>query len=236
MMEDPDRPPPQGAFPVWSRVYTQPSVRTFIEITEHPEAKANGAYVWVFIAGTLATLITSLLQSVIIRQVSPEVGQSMSRLLPGGAIGVFGASLGILSMVCVSGLSGLFSTLGFAISTALVQAASSALGGRGTFDKLAYAFGAIAVPATLISALIAPLSAIPAATYCTIPLLLALAFYVIVLQVKAIRAVHRLGWGSSILALLLPGIVLVLLCGLLFVGLVVLAGPGILQDMQQVAP
>jgi hypothetical protein len=40
---DPDYPASQGAFPVWSKVYTKPSEQTFVEITQHPEARAKSA-------------------------------------------------------------------------------------------------------------------------------------------------------------------------------------------------
>lgn len=234
MMEDPDRPPPQGAFPVWSKVFTNPSEKTFVEITEHPEAQAKAAYSWVFVAGTLVTLIASLLQSVIIRVVSPELGQMPQ--LPGGAFGLFSASLGILSMLCLSAVSGIFSVAGFALGVALVNVAASSFDGRGTFDKLAYAFGAIAVPATMISAFIGPLSAIPVVMYCTVPLLIGLTIYVLILQATAIKAVHRFGWGQAIISLFLPSILIVLLCGCGVAALVALAGPEILRQMPQSMP
>ena len=91
MLADPDFPAPQGALPVWTKVFTKPGERTFLEITDHPEAKAKSAYFWVFIAGTLSALISSLVQFVAtlmgLQQAMPEVGE-----LPGfsGALGAAG--------------------------------------------------------------------------------------------------------------------------------------------------
>ena len=79
MIADPDFPAPQGALPVWIKVFTKPGERTFLEITDHPEAKARSAYIWVFIAGTLSALIGSLVQFigtlVGLQQVVHEIGQ-----------------------------------------------------------------------------------------------------------------------------------------------------------------
>ena len=79
MTADLDFPAPQGALPVWIKVFTKPGERTFLEITDHPEAKAKSAYIWVFLAGTLSALISSLVQFVGtligLQQVAPDFGQ-----------------------------------------------------------------------------------------------------------------------------------------------------------------
>ena len=59
MMADRDFPASQGALPVWTKVLTKPGERTFLEIIDHPEAKAKSAYIWVFLTGTLSALISS---------------------------------------------------------------------------------------------------------------------------------------------------------------------------------
>ena len=126
MINDPDRPPPQGAFPVWSKVYTKPGEKTFVEITEHPDAKAKNAYIWVFIAGTFSGLINSLTQYIVglagLRQTVPGFEQ-----LP-GSTGILGAT-GLLGALCGAPLVGLFSVIGFAISIAIVQWAARFFGG-----------------------------------------------------------------------------------------------------------
>ena len=227
---DLDYPPTQGALPVWSRVFTKPNEQTFVEITGHPEAKAKSAYIWVFIAGTLSGLINSLTQFVMtlvgLQEVAPEFGQ-----LP-GASGVLGTA-GLLGAICGAPIAGLFSVIGFALGVAIIHATARFFGGQGTFDRLAYAFGAIAVPFTLISALMVPLNAIPFVAFCTLPVLLALAFYVVFLQVTALKAVHGFSWGEAAAAFFLPGILIAMLCGLLALGLVRLAGPAINEILQQ---
>jgi len=227
---DLDVPPSQGAFPVWTKVFTKPSEATFLEITSHPEAKARAAYIWVFIVGTLSGLINSLTQFTMalvgLRQVAPDLGQ-----LPGASttIGIGG----LLAAVCGAPIAGLFSVIGFAIGVAIVQATAKFFGGQGTFDKLAYAFGAIAVPFSLISALMVPLNAIPFLAFCTLPVLLLLGLYVLFLEVTAIKAVHQCGWGEAAAALFLPAILIVMLCGVAFLALMRVAGPSINEILQQ---
>jgi hypothetical protein len=230
MLADPDFPAPQGALPVWTKVFTKPGERTFLEITDHPEAKAKSAYIWVFIAGTLSALISSLVQFVAtligLQQAMPEFGE-----LPGfsgalGAAGLFGA-------VCGAPIAGLFSVIGFAIGVAIIQATARFFGGQGSFDQLAYAFGAITVPLSLLSGLIAPLNVIPFVAFCTLPLLFGLGLYALFLQVTAIKAVHRCGWGEAAAALFLPAILIGLLCGLTFLLFMRAAGPAINEIFQQ---
>lgn len=228
MMEDPDYPAPQGAFPVWSKVFTKPGEQTFLEITSHPEARARTAYIWVFIAGTLSGLINSLTNLVVtyaqLQNLAPEAG---------GSPGAFGAA-GLITAICLAPVTGLLSVAGLAIGVAIVHTAARFLGGQGTFDKLAYAFGAITVPVTVISAFMIPLNAIPFVVFCTIPVLLALSIYALYLEVAAIKAVHRFGWGEAAGALFLPSILIGLVCGVIVLLGLRAIGPSINEILQQI--
>jgi hypothetical protein len=236
MMADPDFPAPQGALPVWIKVFTKPSEQTFIEITSHPDAKARAAYIWVFLAGTLSGLLNSLTQFAVsfagLQQAAPEFGQ-----VPGSstAVGIGG----LLFAVCFAPLTGLFSVVGFSFGVAIIHATAKFFGGQGLFDKMAYAVGAITVPITIISALTVPLNVVPFLSLCTLPVLILLGLYALYLEVAAIKAVHRLGWGESAAALFLPTILLALIFGVIILGLVRLAGPEfneIFRQLQQGAP
>lgn len=236
MMADPDFRAPQGALPVWTKVFTKPSERTFLEITDHPEAKAKSAYIWVFLAGTLSALVSSLVQfigtMVGLQQIAPDIGQIE------GLPQVMGTA-GLLGAVCGAPLAGLFSVIGFAIGVAIIHATARFFGGQGSFDQLAYAFGAIVAPLSLITAAVTLLNIIPFAALCTLPLILILGVYALVLEVAAIKAVHRCGWGEATAALLLPAILIGLLCGFAFLLLMKTAGPSIneiLQQLQQLQP
>lgn len=231
MPGDPDYPASQGALPVWSKVYTRPTEQTFAEITEHPEAKARSAYIWVFIAGALSGLINSVTQFIValiaLRQTSPELGE-----MAPGVGGVFGV-MGFVGALCAAPIAGLFAVIGFAISVAIVHATARFFGGQGTFDKLAYAFGAITVPVSLFSAFLIPLNTLPYVVYCTLPLLVIVGLYVLYLEVTAVKAVYRCGWGEAAAAFFMPSLLIGMLCGLLFLGLMRVAGPTINEIMQQ---
>ncbi len=233
MMDDPDRPPPQGAFPVWSKVFTKPSQQTFLEITDHPDATARNAYIWVFAAGTFSGLIGSLTQLFVgvstLRQLVPgfELG--------GSSPGILGVT-GLISALCTAPLTGVFSVIGFAVSVALIHWVARFLGGQGGFDKIAYAFGAITAPVTFLSAFLAPVNAIPYASFCILPVLLLLSLYVVYLQVTAIKAVHGFGWLEASIAEFLPVILLVFLCAFAVLGITQALGSSINDIFQQLGP
>ena len=230
LVADLDPPPSQGAFPVWSQVFTRPSERTFLEITDHPEARAKAAYLWVFLTGTLSGLLNSLTRFVILllglRQVAPDFGQIS------GAPAALGIG-GLLAAICGAPIAGLFSVLGFALGVSIVHATARFFGSQGTFDKLAYAFGAIAAPWSVVTALMVPLNVIPYVAFCTLPVVLLLTFYALFLQMTAIKAVHRCGWGEAATILFLPGLLILMLCGVSFLVLMRVAGPSINEILQQ---
>jgi len=232
MMDDPDRPPPQGAFPVWSKVYTKPGEQTFAEIIDHPDATAKNAYIWVFIAGTLSGLINSLTQFIMgvagAQQTMPGFDQ-----VP-GLTGILGAT-GLIGALCGAPITGLFSVIGFAVSAAIVHWTARFFGSKeGSFDKLAYAMGAAVVPFSLLSGLLVPFSAIRFAAFCTLPIIFIGGIYVIYLELAAIKAVYRSGWLEAAGALFLPSILIIFLCACAVVGLLRVMGPALNDVFQQV--
>lgn len=233
MMDDPDRPAPQGAFPVWSKVFTKPNAQTFLEITAHPDATAKNAYIWVFIAGTFSGLVTGVMRFVVsmtaINQAMPELSQ-----VPGFSVGA--GIGGLLGTICAAPLTGLFSVIGFTISVALIHWIARFLGGQGSFDKTAYAFGAITAPVTIITAFLVPFYSIRFAAFCILPLLLVLGVYAIFLQITAVKAVHGFGWLEAAIAVFLPVILLVFLCAFAVLGIMKAVGPSLNNILQQLQP
>lgn len=228
--------PTQGAFPVWIKVFTKPGSRSFEEILAHPEANAKSAYIWIFLVGTLSGLVSGLVQFlgtlIGLKQLAPELGEVS------GFSGIFGTA-GLVGAICGAPVAGLFSLLGFIIGVAILHGSAKFLGGQGTYNQMAYSFGAIIAPLTLISTLLVPFNMIPFVALCTLPLFLLLGLYALYLEVAAIKAVHRFGWGGSAAALFMPTILIGMLCGIAFLGLLRIAGPGlseIFQQLQQVQP
>lgn len=75
--------------------------------------------------------------------------------------------------------------------------------------------------------------------FCLLPLLVIFGLYGLYLQLAAIKAVYQFGWGGAAAAFFLPTILLSLLCAVLVVGLLSLAGPSFQEfprEMQQLQP
>jgi hypothetical protein len=233
---DAEVPPTQGAFPVWIKVFTRPGDKTFEQLLAHPEANAKSAYLWIFLVGTLSGLVSGLVQFlgtlIGLRQLAPQLGEVS------GFSGIFGTA-GLIGALCGAPVAGLFSLIAFIIGVGIIHGSARFLGGQGTYNQMAYSFGAIIAPLTLITTLLIPFNLIPFAALCILPVLLLLGLYALFLEVAAIKAVHRFGWGGSTAALLMPTILIGMLCGIGFLGLLRLAGPGlsqIFQQLQQVQP
>ncbi len=210
-------PGPAGWFPVWFKVVTQPKEQTFIDITEHPDALPKTAYIWIFLVGTLSMIVNGLVQTAI-----SAAGVNGQADFAGMGLGI-GSSL--IAMICFSPLAGGLSVLFFALGVAIVQWIAKLFGGTGTYDKLVYAVAAISVPFTLVSMLLVPLNAVPYLNICTGLLSFGLGFYSLFLQITAVKAVNRFGWGQAAGSVLLPGLVVLVVCGCIVgVGLMLL-GP-----------
>ena len=83
----------------------------------------------------------------------PEI----ARELPVGAA----PSIGFGTIICGAPVGAIFAVLFFAIAVALIQWVAKLFGGTGSFDKLAYAFSAITVPVSVVSAVLALIGIIP---------------------------------------------------------------------------
>jgi hypothetical protein len=224
------KPGPAGWLPVWIKAVTQPNEQTFIDITSSSDATTRTAFIWVFIAGTVAGILQAISRAIILAiggvPQMPIPGMEQFMQQSGGtdpaAIGV-----SLITGLCLSPVAGLVSILFFAIGVAIVQWIAKLFGGVGTFEKLAYALAAITVPFTLVSSIFSLFSAIPFVGICTGIISLGLSLYAIVLQITAIKAVNRFGWGPAIGSALIPGAVLLFVCGCIVVGGLMLLGPTI---------
>jgi uncharacterized membrane protein len=217
-----------GWLPVWIKAVTQPREQTFVDITEHPDMSAKTAYIWVFIAGTISAIIQAFATA--IRgatgaaspfQNIPGMEQYLPQSTGGG--GEFGISL--VGGLCASPVAGLVSILFFALIVAIIQWIAKLFGGAGTYDKLLYAFAAITVPFTIVSSLFVLLSAIPFVGICAGVISFGLSIYVLVLQVMAVKAVNRFGWGQAAGSVFIPGCVVFIICACLVAVGVMLLGP-----------
>jgi Ni/Fe-hydrogenase subunit HybB-like protein len=183
----------------WLRALTKPSVDTFERIANDPQASTIRAATWIFFSSLLGLFISIPL----ILAFNPNLVTQVQQLT--GELGsALAAALGL--MLCIVPFSAAISTVGMMISTALVQLAARLLGGRGTFEGTFNALAAITAPITPVTSL---LGAIPLVGGC---LVLPIGLYMLVLDVIAVKASNRFGWGAAIAAILLPGLVIGGLC------------------------
>ena len=136
----------------------------------------------------------------------------LEQYLPQSA-GDGGTAVGaLIGGLCASPFAGLLSVVFFALGVAIIQWIAKLFGGTGTYEKLLYAFAAITVPFTIVSSLFALLSAIPYVGICTGIISFGLGIYALVLQVMAVKAVNRFGWGQAAGSVFIPGCVVFIVC------------------------
>jgi len=222
------KPGPAGWLQVWMKAFTKPSEQTFIELTAGPEAVAKTAYIWIFIAGTVSGVIQAIMRGIYSAMgISPQIPiPGLEQYIPQTASGDPGAIVGtIVGGLCAAPFAGLISVLFFAIGVAITQWIAKLFGGTGSYEKLAYAVAAISFPYSIITAVLSLLGAIPFVGYCTGLISLGLVFYVLYLQITAVKAVNRFGWGAAAGSVLIPGFVVLFFCGCVVIGGLMLLGP-----------
>lgn len=189
---------------VWISALTRPSVATFEGFVQDPDATTRRAYNWVFISGLISYAITALGNMVFSAgtQSTPDTS---------GTLGM---------LICVAPIVALGSVLGLALSAGITQWIASALGGTGTYSKLAYAFAAYLAPLALISG---GLTSIPYLNLLSIPL----SIYGIVLNVIAVKAVHQFSWEKAIASSVLILVAILALVACMVIVVLALLGPAI---------
>ena len=226
----PEPPQPSGIsqwFSTWMTAVTNRSEQTYARMAEHPDALTpNRAFTWVFLAGTIAALISGILQTIVTLAGFAPQTPGLADLF-GSAQGGVAFSLGI--SICVSPIAGALGVLFFAIGVGIIQWIAKMFGGVGTFSKLAYTMAAVSVPFTVFSSVLTPLSSIPYLGVCTGLLSLLVGIYALFLEVTVVKGVNQFGWGQAIGSFFLPTVI-ILCCALLPIGVIAamrLLGPQI---------
>ncbi|MFH1185253.1 MAG: Yip1 family protein [Chloroflexota bacterium] len=197
----------ESFFQTWIQALTKPRETTYAALAASPKAKATTAYWWVFLCSFAPAVVSMVVSGSQLTRQLAEAGVDTGQL--GGGLGA-----ALINFLCIAPFAAVAGVAGFLISVALMQWIAKMFGGQGSFDQLAYGLGAITAPALLVSALLTLPTAIPFAGLCFAGLSAVFSIYVIVLEVMAIKGVHRFGWGPAIGTLIIPGlaIALVLCC------------------------
>jgi len=228
---------PEPFYQVWIKALTRPSEQTYAELAASPNAKANTAYLWYFVAALVQFFFVSLVQGAVMKRTLEQMG--------GGQYGQFNSGGGIagtlITAVCGAPVLAVIGVLFFALGTAIVQWIAKMFGGRGNFTQLAYVLSAILSPFLLLSSVLTLLSAIPFVGLCFSLVSMLAGLYVLVLEIMAVKGVNQFGWGAAIGSLFIPGLVVGFVCGCLVIGSLMALGPiignvfsGINQSLQGV--
>lgn len=161
--------PVDSLYDVWIRALTQPSVATFEDLVWN--CNTTRAYTWVCVSTLIGYTISVVGSESFVR----------------GGMDVSGA------LICGAPIRALLSVLGLTINAGITQLVASALGGTGTYSKLAYAFASYMAPLALVTSM---LGCVPYCNLLSYPLVI----YGIVLNVIAVKAVHEFGWGEAVVS------------------------------------
>ena len=88
-----------------------------------------------------------------------------------------------------------------------------------------YAFAAFTAPITIVSGVLSAFSLIPFIGLCFSIISIGIGLYAIFLMITAVKGVNKFGWGEAAGSVLLPGLVLIFVCGCLTIGILMLLGP-----------
>lgn len=230
-------PEPAGVsawFSTWMEAITKPNEQTFAAMAERTDAQTNNrAFTWVFLAGTVAAIITGILQAILQAAGFAPQMPGLSDVIESAPRGV-AASLGIA--LCTSPISGAIAVLFFAIFVGVVQWVAKMFGGTGNFSRLAYPMAAISVPVSIVSAVLTPFGALGAVGYCVSGLSLLLGLYAMVLQLMAVKGVNRFGWGQALGSYFLPLFLFCFLCFCIVFGLASVFGLAFSDVFNQINP
>ena len=186
----PSRPPAAGLTPLqtWALALV-PSQDHYTLIVIDRNVGLPRAYVWL----TLSALIGGIISTLVSVGVDLVLGPSTNPVL---------ASLGSGTPTLAGTLNELLfgvpiQTVVILVAVTIVVGASqmlaSALGGRGTFTQLLYAFSAFFTPLLFFNSLISSLPLVGV-------LVIVVGLYALLLNVIAIKTVHQIGAGRAFLA------------------------------------
>jgi hypothetical protein len=218
-----EQAPPTPSIPlpwyqVWLKALTSPNVATYQDLVSRPGVTLGKACLWVGV-GLLATVVATAISVVLFLAFS-----SLSLLDPAAQEGIDALSaLGgsAVLIACLVPFAAVAAILGLLISAGISHLLARALGGTGTYEQLAYAIAAYSAPGSIVSSAISFIPCVGAVVG------FALSFYLLFLNVLAIKAVHNISWGRAVISsVLFLAIVLALVaCGVIV--FLALMGPAI---------
>ena len=222
-MNTPVSPEPAGIsgwFTVWMDALTKPNEQTYVRIAGSGNAKSMTAFLWIFIASLVQFFLSSLVQGAVMRQFMQQYGL-------GDQFGSGGFVTQLITAICGAPVGAVISVIFFAVFVGVIQFVAKMFGGHGTFDQLAYVLAAIIAPFSLVTGILTLLSAIPFVGLCFGIISLLAGFYILYLEVMAVKVISQFGWGQAVGTLLLPFIVICCCLSVGVIGIMRALGPAI---------
>jgi uncharacterized membrane protein len=204
-----DPSPTFSWFGAWRVALTRPSVATYTDLLLDPKVSLRRAIAWLFSASLLSYLVVVGFQAAVFPGMLAEVIREAAETAPAG-VGVTPTVLLVISLACTPFLAG-FVLLTYLIGFGIIHFIASALGSQGSYTELVYTHAAYLAPLTLLTTL---LGMIPVVNCLALPL----GLYSIGLQLLALKAATRMGWGRVFATLLIVGLLIGLVVAVLGLG------------------
>lgn len=202
---------PEPFYKVWLKAVTKPNEQTYAEIANSSGASPTKAYLWLAISYIFTFFVSMLVFS----------------FTSSSQYGDFGEALGgsVIVLICGAPIGAVIGLLIYALEVAIVQWVAKLFKGTGSYNQLIYAFAAFTAPLTLVSGVLSAFSLIPFIGLCFSIISIGIGLYSIFLMITAVKGVNKFGWGEAAGSVLLPGLVLIFVCGCLTIGILMLLGP-----------
>jgi hypothetical protein len=200
-------------YDVWMTVLASMDIESYENVLNDPEAGAGRAFEWVAYAGIISGLIFPLTL-----MNNPQFKELMNMPEFNGMFGNMGTTALMVALALVMALfTPILSVIQLAISAGIQNFLAVLFGGNGYFGRTAYALAAYLAPMTI---LIAVFGIIPLVGQC---LTSVVGIYIIILNIRALRAAHSISIWQAIGVMLTPSVILFIFACLL----ILLAGlPG----------
>jgi len=200
-------------YDVWMTVLASMDIESYENVLNDPEAGAGRAFEWVAYAGIISGLIFPLTL-----MNNPQFKELMNMPEFIGMFGNMGTTALMVALALVMALlTPILSLIQLAISAGIQNFLAVLFGGNGYFGRTAYALAAYLAPMTI---LIAVFGIIPLVGQC---LTSVVGIYIIILNIRALRAAHSISIWQAIGVMLTPSVILFIFACLL----ILLAGlPG----------
>lgn len=188
---------------------------------EVPYANTEDTLLSVFVYTIAAVLFSMLTGFFQLQNIFPMLPPELSAMIP---------DLGMLILVLLFG-SVILTPISFYIQVGVQYLGARIFGGKGSFKSQAYIQGLVQVPFTILGGLLSLSFLIPVLGFVFGLLGFGLSIFAVIVNIRAVKAVHDLSTGRALAALIVPPIIVSLIFGCLIAGLLPVIGQALSTNM-----